>query len=421
LGYCITHFDEGTSMFSLLRRRNFALLSLGGFLSSIGTYALLAALPYYVYATSHSVAASGTAVVSEMLPGVIFNMTGGVFADRLPRKLTMSVGNAARGVLILPLLAVHGPTTIWIVYVVGFLNQSVGAFAGPFGNAALPRIVPSSDLIRANGFLSAMSSTAMLVGSPIGGWLLQQWGVAAVVIVDAISFFVPTIAILLIDVPLEERREQESDRTKRIRRIASDFALSWRYAWHHRTVRGVFLVTVTNLLATGIFEVAFAPFVRHVLHGSPVFYSWALTLQGASGIAGALMMGAASKRAGPRALISGGLVSLGLMSIVEVVAVRQPVTLAVSLLVGPPAEAIGASQNALLQASVADAFRGRVLGARGTTWSATMLASTLTATLVTDRIGIRSILIGGGVLLMLSGLTALPTIPREMPVQEEQV
>lgn len=404
-------------MFSLLRRRNFALFSVGGFLSSIGTSALLAALPYYVYATSHSVAASGTALVSEMLPGVIFNMTGGVFADRLPRKVALSVGNAIRGVLILPLLAVHGPTTLWIVYVVGFLNQSVGAFAGPFGNAALPRIVPAKDLIRANGLLSAMSSTAILVGSPIGGFLLQQSGLAVVVMVDAISFFVPTVALLLIDVSLEERREQEPVGGARLTRVASDFAQGWKYAWYHPTVRGVFVVTVTNLLATGIFDVTFAPFVRHVLHGSPAFYSWTLGVQGLSGIAGALMMGAISRRAGPRALISGGLVSLGLMSLIEVVVARQPVTLAVSLLVGPPAEAIGASQNALLQTSVDDAFRGRVLGARGTTWSATMLVSTITATLLTDRVGIRSILIGGGVLLMLSGLSALRTIPREMPIQ----
>ena len=402
-------------MLSLLRQRNYALFLSGGFVSQIGTYVLIAALPYYVYAVSHSVVASGTAVVSEILPGVLFNMAGGLFADRLPRKLALAMGNGTRDLLILPLLAVHGPSTLWIVYMVGFMNQTVAALAGPFGSAALPHIVQAGELTTANGLLSATSSTAVLVGSPLGGWLLQQAGLSAVVLVDSVSFAAPALATLLINVPLEERRRQSSSEGSHVRRLAWDFLRGWQYAWQHRLVRGVFLVTTTNLLATGIFFDAFAPFVRHVLHGSAEFYSWALTLQGVSGIAGALMMGSVSKRAGPRTLVSGGLISLGLMSLVEVLVARQPVMLGISLLIGPPSEFIGANQNSLLQASTEDAFRGRVSGAYGTTCSMTLLVSTSLTTVITDHIGIRAILVCGSAILVLSGLTAMKALPATMP------
>lgn len=404
-------------MLSLLRQRNYALFLVGGFVSQVGSSMLIAALPYYVYAVSHSVAASGTAIVSEMIPGVLFNMTGGLFADRLPRKLGLALGNGTRGMLILPLLAVHGPSALWIVYLVGFANQTVAALTGPFGNAALPHIVQRDQLIPANGLLSALSSAAVLVGSPIGGWLLQQVGLSAVVLVDAVSFAAPTVAILLINVPLEEQRRRTVAEESRVRVVVRDFVQGWQYAWQHRIVRGVFLVTTANLLATGVFFVAFTPFVRHVLHGSALFYSLTLTLQGVSGIIGALIMGWVSKRAGPRTLVSGGLGSLGLMSLVEVLVARQPVTLATSLLIGPPSEFIGASQNALLQGSTEDAVRGRVSGAYGTTWSAALLVSTLLATVITDHVGIRAILICGSGILVLSSLVAMKALPAKMPKQ----
>jgi MFS family permease len=399
---------------SLLRHRNYSLLFWSGLVSQIGSYALIAALPYYVYATSNSVAATGAAVLSEILPGVIFNTIGGVLADCLPRKLVMAAGNGLRGLIILPLLAVHGPSTLWIVYIVGFLNQSIAALAGPFGNAALPHVVRSEELVTANALFSAGSSTAVLVGSPLGGFLLQQAGLSAVVVIDGISFAAPAAAILLINVPLEDRRKQSSPGVGHVRQVVRELVLGWQYVLRNRVVAGVFLVTIMNLLATGVFSVAFAPFVRQIVHGSAVFYSWALTLQGLSGIVGALMMGWAAKLAGPRALVSRGLISLGLMALVEVLVARQTLTLAVSLLVGPPSEFIGASQNALLQARTGDAYRGRVSGAYGTTWSATLLLSTVTTTLITDQIGIRTVLIGGSLILVFAGLGAIRLLPQNL-------
>lgn len=401
-------------MLALLRQRNYSLLFWSGLLSQIGSYALIAALPYYVYATSHSVTASGTAVVSEIVPGVIFSTIGGVFADCLPRKLALATGNGLRGFAILPLLAVHGPSTIWIVYVVGFLDQTIAALGGPFGKAALPHVVHGEEIITANALFSAGSSTAVLLGSPIGGLLLEHAGLSSVVMVDAISFAIPTVAVLFINVPLEDRRQSRSSRGTPTRQMVADLVLGWQYVWTNRVVAGVFLVTITNLLATGIFAVGYVPFIRQLLHGSAEFYSWCLTLEGLSGIAGALMMGYASRLAGPRTLASGGLVSLGFMSVTVVLAARQDVALGSSLLLGPPSELIGASQNALLQVRTQDAYRGRVSGAYGTTWCATLLISTGTATLITDHLGIRTMLIGGSLILVLAGLGAMRLFPRNL-------
>lgn len=400
-------------MLSLLRQRNYALLWSGGLISGTGTAMLVAALPYYVYATSHSVTASGTALFSEILPGVLFNTVGGVFADRLPRKMAMAAGNGGRGVLILPLFAVHGPSTLWIVYVVGLLNGTLAALAGPFGNAALPHFVRTEDLPAANAGFSAASSTAVLIGSPLGGALLQQVGLSAVVLIDAISFAVPTIAILMIDVPLEDRRREAPQGMTRPHPVG-DLLRGWRYVSRTPAVAGVFLVTIVNYLGAAVFFVAFAPFVRHILAGSAEYYSCAVTLTGVSGMAGALVMGAAGRRAGPRALAAGGLIFLGVIALVEVLAANRVLTLVISLLVGVPSEFVGASLNSLIQAGAEDAYRGRVYGTYATTTSLTLLLGTVFATLVADRLGIRAALIGGSLVLLLAGSIAMTVLPRKL-------
>lgn len=128
-------------MLSVLRQRNFRRFWLAALISAVGDFVLLAALPYYVYATSGSALASAVAVVSETAPMLVFSNLGGVFADRWRRKPVMVACDGLRALCLLPLLAVHGGSTLWIVYVSGFLRASVGNFAGPFGGAAIPHVV----------------------------------------------------------------------------------------------------------------------------------------------------------------------------------------------------------------------------------------------------------------------------------------
>src|SRR5947209_8411182 len=103
-------------MLGLLRRRNYALFWSAALISGMGDFVLLAALPYYVYASSNSALASAIAFVSETIPRLFFSNFGGVYADRWRRKPVMVLCDALRGVLLLPLLAVHGASTLWIVY-----------------------------------------------------------------------------------------------------------------------------------------------------------------------------------------------------------------------------------------------------------------------------------------------------------------
>src|SRR5262245_38949396 len=133
-------------MFAVLRQRNFALLWVGGLISSIGSSMLYIALPFYVYERTNSALASGAIFITQMVPGVLLGSVAGVFVDRWDRQRTMVVADAARAGLILLLFAVPSGEWLWVVYLVGFLEQAVSLFFGPANNALIPRLVGDDHL-----------------------------------------------------------------------------------------------------------------------------------------------------------------------------------------------------------------------------------------------------------------------------------
>ncbi|HEX6508271.1 MAG TPA: MFS transporter [Chloroflexota bacterium] len=398
-------------MLALLRQRNFRLLWSGGLLSQIGTYMLLAALPYFVYSTSHSVQSFGTAIISETVPAVLFNTIGGVYADRLPRKVVLAAGDGSRGVVLLPLLAVHSASTLWIVYVTGFVSSAIAAFAGPFGTAALPHIVRDADLPSANAAFASATYAAVLMGSPIGGFLLQHVGLSTVVLLDSASFLIPTLAIGLINVPLEERTMAGERAETKQPHVFGQWLLGWRYVYCSSLLGRLFAIAMPVFVGNSLIGVVLVPFVRRVLGGTAEFYSWTLTLEAVSGITAGFLMSRVNRYFGPARLLGVSLVAVGVLANLGVAAASQPVTLCVSAVIGIPILFASSNLTTLLQTGSDPAYRGRISGAYITTVASVSLLGSIFATLVTDRVGIRLMFGLGGLIFIASGAASLRILP----------
>jgi MFS family permease len=401
---------RGLRVLQLLRQRDYGLLWWSALISGIGNFILIAALPYYVYSISGSTLASGATFISETVPMVLFSSIGGIFADRWERKRVIIASDWVRGLVLLPLLFVHSTSSLWIVYIVGFLGASVAHFVGPFGNAALPHIVTESELPTANAAFSAGGFLAVLVGSSLGALLLQHVGLGGVVVADATTFVVSALLISLIRAEFEGRAPDVSglpNAGTRLGRVWSDWLLGVRFVLDQRWISLVFLVMMLVFLGNSMVAVCLAPFVRHVLHGSAQIYAWTLTAQGLGGIVASVFIGSVTKRVSPERMLAWSILSLGLLDVVIAVAQSVPVTLVVALIAGVAVLFGVAGMNTLVQARVPDNLRGRVSGAFLTTSALASLVGSLIASVWADRIGIRFMLGIGGAIFVLAGLAAL--------------
>src|SRR5215210_2932560 len=207
-------------MITTLRQRNFALLWFAGLISMIGDWVLFIALPIYTYNLTNSSLATGIMFMAGTLPRVLLGSVAGVFVDRWDRQRTMVIADVSRAVLLLSLLLVQSAESIWIIYLVAFLQATISQFFGPAENALLPQLVDETHLVAANSLNSLNNNLARLIGPALGGIVAGLLGVVGVALIDAATFLLAAALIALI-----------SGRFKSLKAPADDAPDSVGQAW----------------------------------------------------------------------------------------------------------------------------------------------------------------------------------------------
>ncbi|MDQ2715650.1 MAG: MFS transporter, partial [Chloroflexota bacterium] len=134
-------------MIATLRQRNFALLLFGGLISNTGDWLLLIGLPVYVYVLTGSALATSITLITGFVPMLLLSSLAGVFVDRWDRRWTMIISNLLLALGLLPLLLVHSRESLWIVFVVQFVESCIAQFVQPAESALLPNLVSEEQLV----------------------------------------------------------------------------------------------------------------------------------------------------------------------------------------------------------------------------------------------------------------------------------
>src|SRR6185437_12770037 len=102
----------------LLRaNRSYRLLFIAQIVSELGDWFYTLAVYSLLLELTHSKAESvGLAVVLQLLPGTFVSPTAGVVNDRVSRKTIMIAADFARFFIVLGMLLVRTPGTVWIAY-----------------------------------------------------------------------------------------------------------------------------------------------------------------------------------------------------------------------------------------------------------------------------------------------------------------
>ena len=394
------------SMLQVLRQRNFALLWFAGLISMMGDWVLFIALPIHTYTLTHSSLATGIMFMAGTLPRIFVSSLAGVFVDRWDRRQTMVIADFSRMILLLLLLLVRSSESIWIVYVVAFLQAIISQFFGPAENALLPRLVDKSLLVPANALNALNNNLARLGGPALGGLLLGLFGFRNVVLVDSISFLISGILIALIVPPSPASVPEKSDDSFAARpKLWEDWTSGLQFIRQSSTVYLIFLVMGIAGIAEGLFNVMFVIFVSENLRGGALEFGWLTSAQAIGGLIGGLAIGWIGYRLRPNRL-TGLLAVNGVLILILVSLGSLPWAIVLILLAGLPIVGYSVGVDTLLQGSVPDGFRGRVFGALGTSMAICVLLGQGSASLLGDPLGTVPLLMIKGILDIAAGVLA---------------
>jgi MFS family permease len=176
--------------------------------STVGNFAVLAALPFAVLSIGGTLGQAGLALGCQAIAFGLVLLAAGTAGDRLPRRtilvgadLLRFVAQAAVAVLLL-----MGTAAFWQL-VVAQAALGVGmAFFMPAMTALLPEVVPGDSLQDANALRGIVASVGGILGPALAGVLLAAadpgWAFAA----DALSFLASAALLTGLRLPAAPQR-----------------------------------------------------------------------------------------------------------------------------------------------------------------------------------------------------------------------
>jgi MFS family permease len=229
----------------LLRdNKNFRRLWTGQFISQMGDWFNSVALFTLMLSLTASGEAVGFILILKLLPAFFIGPLAGVAADRFDRKTIMIVSDVARGLSVLGFLLVKTPDQVWIVYALTIVQVVLSTFFDPARSAAMPSIVSRDELIPANALSSASWSVTLALGAAFGGVVTDAFGRDTAFIIDAASFFISALFILLVRFPARAQAAQVKSSKLSLADATGlqDLIEGWRYLRQNPRVMVVLLV-----------------------------------------------------------------------------------------------------------------------------------------------------------------------------------
>lgn len=155
-------------------RRLFAAQSI----SSFGDRLVPVALAFAVLDLTGSVTDLGIVLASQTIPLAIFVLFGGVWSDRISRRLVMVGSDCVRAVAqgTSAVLLLGGDAHVWELAALQAVYGAATAFFGPAANGVVPQTVGPGELHQANALMGLSTNLASILGPAVAGVVVATIG-----------------------------------------------------------------------------------------------------------------------------------------------------------------------------------------------------------------------------------------------------
>jgi DHA3 family macrolide efflux protein-like MFS transporter len=190
--------------------RNFLLFWFGQSLSEIGTRLTGFGLSIWVYQNTHAVTQLSLVIFFTTLPGVLITPLVGALVDRWNRRWTIIISDilAALITLTLALLLLTHNLQLWYIYISAFLTSLCGSFQMTAKSAAIPMMVKSNQIGRANGLTQFSTAVAQLTTPILAGILIAKLQLQSLLLIDFSTYVIALFTLLFIKIPQPESSDK---------------------------------------------------------------------------------------------------------------------------------------------------------------------------------------------------------------------
>jgi MFS family permease len=373
----------------LRRHRDFRLLFVGRTVSTFGTMITSVAVPFQVYALTHSSLAVGLLGLFEIGPILTLAFLGGALADAHDRRRLVLFTEVAFTVIsaILLLNAALPHPHLWVLYAAITGITGLEALQSPSLTALRPRLVDRDELAASSAITGTTDNLSRIVGPALAGILIATTGLPSTYGIDVITFIVSLVTLQVMRaVPPPPDAERPS-----MQRVVEGL----RYARSRPELLGTYAIDMVAMFF-GIPTALFPAIASHYKGASTLGLLYTAPAVGAflatatSGWTGRV------HRLGRAVVVAAtcwGLAVLGFG-----LAGALPLLLLFLALAGAADELSAIFRSTLWNATIPDALRGRLAGIELISYSSGPTLGNVESGVVASLFGVRASIISGGAL-----------------------
>ncbi|MEM9628506.1 MAG: MFS transporter [Pseudomonadota bacterium] len=370
-----------------LGQPNYGVYVAGNSLSLIGTWMQRVAVGWLAWELSGSGAVLGLVAFADLAPTLMIGPFGGALADRLDRRRLLMIGQSINMMLSLVLagLTASGLITVSLLILIIGMNGAVIGINQPARLALIAGLVPREHLPTAVAINSLVFNLARFIGPAIAGLVILRFDTALVFFLNALSFTSFLIALSRLDLPKIDHRSTGKRSPPMLQAIADGL----RYVLKHPGIGPLLALNATMAVSA-------RPYVE-LLPG----FAGAVFDRGAGGLAmlssavglGAIAAGLFMAQRGPKSGLTETAMLAALLVALSALGLALSPTFWVALLAvasgGFGMVTAGVGTQTLMQTSVDEAVRGRVLSLFGLVFRSGPAIGALLMGLASELVGLR--------------------------------
>ena len=358
----MTHHGDVTPP-SLWRHADFLKLWAGQTVSELGSVVTRTAVPLVaLLVLGAGPTDMAFLVVAGSLAILLVGLFAGAWVDRLRRRPLLIGTDAIRSLLLLsiPIAYAAGALRMEQLYVVTFLEGCLGALFHAAYPAYVPSLIGVERVVDGNSKLATSSSLAEIGGPGLAGAMVQLVSAPFAILVDAASFAVSAVSLLLIRTP-EPARPARTTTTA----IRQDIVEGLRLVRHHRVLFPIAMRSMVAHVAGSFYGVLYTIYLIDDLHLTPFLLGVVISAGGVGSLVGSFFASRAIRALGIGPAMIWAAVGASALGVLTPLA-QGPVLLATLMvfipqLIGDGLQTIeGVAELSLIQGLSPDRLLGRV-------------------------------------------------------------
>jgi CRP-like cAMP-binding protein/sugar phosphate permease len=350
--------------------------------------------------TGGSALSVGLMLMASAAPSLVFGLFAGVIVDRYDRKRIMIAADVIRAVLVflIPILVPFG--VVWL-YVIVMVTSAIGQFFDPAQESVLPEVASEEELAAANSLMAISSFGATAVGFAASGLIAAAADISWAFYLDAISFIISALCILLIKIkPLTVEGVTSASL------VLKNLKVGVQQLFATPILRSLLITSVPTLIAFGMSNALLLPFAVKALKATEFEYGIQEGLTSLGFVAGSLVMAAIFDRMREGAWIATGFIGMALASIVYSFVHSIPLAIVVVTISGFLNAPSAIGRRTAVQRNTPRDMRGRVNSVFFVSRDVLFLVGMAAAGLA-DFIDVRWMYFSSAMLLLVGGVMVL--------------